>query len=159
MSVVSPLTAGDAFGFAALILIGLAAILMLLRSKLLKLTKNLFMIRVTHIAISTLAGSFLVLHIAILFSPPASTGIILGYASLIVSVIVWITGTAFLKKLRDSLFFHGTLATILIALTIVHAAIASPNIPFFFSQIMLGATVVLMTANASVQLWRAFSRA
>ena len=120
-------------------------------------TKNLFSIRVIHIAISSLAGLFLILHIYYLFSPPISNGIILGYASLIVSMIVWITGTAFLEKLRDSLFFHGTLATILIALSLIHAATLSPNIPPLWSQIMLGAVVLLMMANASLHLIRALS--
>ena len=59
---------GDATGFFALIFIGLSSMFMLLRTKLLKFTKNIVAIRVTHIGISALAGVFLVIHVAYLFA-------------------------------------------------------------------------------------------
>ena len=157
MSAASTLSAGDAFGFGALILIGLAAILMLLRSKLLTLTKNLNLIRGIHIAISTLAGIFLILHITSLFTLPVSNGIILGYAAVGLSVIVWLSGTAFLERLRDSLFFHGSMTSVLVGLSVMHAAVVSLNIPTLWAQLMLGGTVLVMLANASFHLVRAVS--
>src|SRR2546422_8077461 len=157
MSAASTLSTGDAFGFGALILIGLAAILMLMRSKLLTLTKNLNLIRGIHIAISTLAGAFLILHITSLFTLPVSNGIILGYVAVGAAVIVWLSGTAFLERLRDSLFFHGSMTAVLVGLSVMHAAVISLNIPTLWAQLMLGGTVLIMLANASYHLVRAVS--
>jgi len=157
MSAASTLTAGDAFGFGALILIGLAAILMLLRSKLLTLTKNLNLIRGIHIAISTLAGAFLILHITYLFILPVSNGIILGYVAVGAAIVVWLSGAAFLERLRDSLFFHGSMTAVLVGLSVMHAATVSLNIPNLWAEIMLGGTILVMLANASYHLLRAVS--
>lgn len=146
---------GDATGFLALILIGLSSMFMLLRSKLLKVTKNIAAIRATHIAVSALAGVFLLVHVAYLFTPPVSVSMDLGYVSVAVAVAVWLTGTAFLERLRDSLFFHGALSSILIGLVMVHAATSSVNIPLFLVEIILGTTLVLMVANATYHFSRA----
>ncbi len=132
---------------------------MLVRSRLLKITKNLPAVRVAHITISVLAGVFLVAHIAFLFALPTSLPVDLGYVSVAVAVAVWLTGTAFLERLRDSLYFHGVLSSILIGLVMVHAATSTVNIPTFYAEIMFGATVVVMFANAAYQLSRALSRA
>jgi hypothetical protein len=149
---------GDATGFLALIMIGLSSIFMLLRSKLLKVTRNIAAIRGAHVAASALAGAFLLVHIAYLFTPPSSVSMDLGYVSVAVSVAVWLTGTAFLEKLRDSLFFHGALSSILVGLIMVHAATASVNIPLFLVEIILGTTLIVMVANATYHLNRAVPR-
>lgn len=146
---------GDATGFLALILIGLSAMFMLLRSKLLKVTKNIAAIRATHVAVSALAGVFLLIHVAYLFTPPVSVSIDLGYVSVAVAVALWLTGTAFLERLRDSLFFHGALSSILVGLIMVHAATSSVNIPLFLVEIILGTTLALMVANATYHFSRA----
>ena len=152
------ISVGDATGFLALILIGLSSMFMLMRSKLLKVTKNIAAIRVTHIMVSVLAGVFLLVHVAYLFALPVSLSLDLGYVSVAVSVAVWLTGTAFLERLRDSLFFHGALSSVLVGLIMVHAATSNVNIPFVFSQVILGATLVVMLANATYHLNRAISR-
>jgi hypothetical protein len=151
------MSAGDAYGFAALMLVALAAVLMLLRSKLLKLTKNISLIRSIHIGVSTLAGLFLSLHIASLFLPPVSTGILLGYAAVVVSVILWLTGTAFLQKVKDSLFFHGVLSAVFVPLALMHAATASPNLSGHLSQALLGGAAIVVLANAALHIKRALS--
>lgn len=143
---------GDVYGFAALIVIALASFFMLMRPALLKLTRNIMAIRVVHISLSTLAGVLLIVHVAYLFSPPVTTGIDLGYASIGIALMVWISGTAFLERLRDSLFFHGTLASLLVALALAHAATASTALPFDLSQAMLGGTAAILLANAAYQL-------
>ena len=158
MSAASTLSAGDAYGFAALILIGLAAILMLLRSKLLTLTKNLNLIRGVHIVISTLAGAFLILHITYLFALPVSNGLIIGYLSVGAAIIVWISGVAFLERLRDSLFFHRSMTSVLVGLSVMHTDVLGFNIPPLWAQVMLGGTILVMLANASYHLLRAVSR-
>ncbi len=131
---------------------------MLVRPKLLKVTKNLAAIRATHIVVSVLAGVLLVAHISYLFAPPNSISLDLGYVSVIVATGVWLTGTAFLERLRDALFFHGTLSMILVGLVVAHAATSNVNIPSFLSEAMLGCTFVIMLANAVYHLRRAAPR-
>jgi hypothetical protein len=157
MSAVGAMSAGDLYGFAALFLIALTAALMLLRSKVLKLTKNLALVRVIHLVLSAAAGLFLALHISSLFLPPVSTGILLGYAAVIASVVAWLTGTAFLQKVKDSLFFHGVLSSILIPLSMMHIATTSTNFPAYWSQILLMATAAVVFANAALHIKRALS--
>jgi hypothetical protein len=152
------ISTGDATGFLALILIGISSIFMLVRSKLLKVTRNIAAVRGTHVAISALAGVFLLVHIAYLFAPPVSVSMDLGYVSVAVAVAVWLTGTAFLERLRDSLFFHGALSSILVGLIMVHAATSSVNIPLFLAAIILGTTLTVMVANATYHLKRALPK-
>ena len=155
MSAASAMTAGDLYGFAALFLIALAAALMLLRSKLLKVTRNIALVRVIHMAVSTLAGLFLALHISTLFLPPVSTGVILGYGAVAASVVAWLTGAAFLEKVKDSLFFHGVLSSNLIPLTLMHAATTSTNMPPYFFQLLLAGSAAVVFANATLHILRA----
>ncbi len=149
---------GDATGFIALILVGVSAVFMLFRSKMLRMTKNIAAVRGAHIAVSFLAGVFMIAHIAYLFVPPTSIAVDLGYVSVVISVAVWLTGTAFLERLRDSLFFHGTLSTILAGVIMVHAATSSVTIPLVLSQVMLGLTVLIMVANAAYHIRRVMTR-
>lgn len=157
MSAASALSVGDLYGFAALFLIALAAALMLLRSMILKLTRNIALIRAVHLAVSTLAGFFLALHISTLLLPPVSTGVILGYAAVAVAVIAWLSGTAFLQKVKDSLFFHGVLSSMLIPLSLMHAATTSANISWVFSEVLLAGTAVVVFANVALHVKRAMA--
>ena len=157
MSAASALSAGDLYGFIALFLLALAAILMLLRSKLLKVTRNINLIRTVHVAVSTGAGLFLSLHISTLFQLPTSNGIILGYAGVGVAVVAWLTGTAFLQKVKDSLFFHGVLSTVLLVLVIMHAASSSLNMPTGLFTVLLAGTACVVFANAALHIRRALS--
>ena len=146
---------GDATGFLALIFVGLSSIFMLVRPMILKVTKNIAGIRLTHITISALAGVFMIIHVAYLFALPVSVSIDLGYVAVVMSLAVWLTGTAFLERLRDSLFFHGALSSALVGLVMVHAATSNINIPFVLSEIILAATLLVMVANATSHLNRA----
>jgi hypothetical protein len=148
----STISVGDALGFAALIVVGLASFFMLIRSALLKRYRNLPAIRAVHLGLSILAGTLLILHISLLFSWPSTPGLALGYASFAVAMSVWVSGTAFLEKLRDSLFFHGTLASLLVALALVHGAISSTDIPFEFTQVMLASSSAILIVNALYHL-------
>ncbi|HYC27111.1 MAG TPA: hypothetical protein VEB67_03720 [Nitrososphaerales archaeon] len=155
MTGATALSAGDFFGFAALFMIAVAASLMLLRSELLKLTKNLALVRVLHLSTSTIAGLFLVLHISYLFLPPVSTGLIVGYAAVIVSAVAWLTGTAFLQRVKDSLFFHGVLSSILIPLALIHAATSGANISTALAEVLLAGSAAVVFANAGLHIKRA----
>jgi hypothetical protein len=145
-------TAGDLFGFAAVVLAGLSAFFMVIRGKLLKLTKNLGAIRALHVVVSALAGIFIILHVAYFFSYPISAGVLLGYAAFAVSLVVWLTGTAFLEKVRDSLVFHSSFSIVFVSLALIHAAASSVNIPSLFSDVMIAGSVIVLVANAAYQL-------
>jgi hypothetical protein len=131
---------GDVFGLIALALIGATAVLMLLRRRILKRFKNLEAIRRAHIAIAAVAGLFLVLHVAYFITYPVNLEILLGYLSATLALVVWVTGTAFLERFRDSLYFHGTLSLSGISLMVIHSAAAGLNVPLVLAEVVLVGT-------------------
>ncbi|HEV2390458.1 MAG TPA: hypothetical protein VGS04_07025 [Nitrososphaerales archaeon] len=139
----SGLMLGDVFGLLALALISATAVFMLLRRRILKRSKNLDLLRRVHIAVAGLGGLFLVLHVAYFISWPASVEILLGYASASLALVVWATGTAFLERFRDSLYFHGTLSLSAISLMVIHSAAAGLNVPFAFAELVRGGTTTV----------------
>jgi hypothetical protein len=134
---------GDVFGLLAIALISATAVLMLLRRRILKRFKNLELLRRVHIAVAGLGGLFLVLHVAYFISYPLTLEILLGYASATLALVVWLTGTAFLERFRDSLYFHGTLSLSAISLMVIHSAAAGLNVPFAFAEVVLGGTTAV----------------
>lgn len=110
---------------------------MLVRKRLLKYTKNLNLLRKVHIYAATAAGLFIVLHVSYFFSYPITDAVLLGYVSAAMAAFVWITGTAFLERLRDSLFYHGTMSVSTIGLMVVHSAGSGVNIPVAFAAAIL----------------------
>lgn len=144
---------GDIFGFTALALVIFTASFMLVRRRLLKYTKNLNLLRKAHIYAATAAGLFIVLHVAYFFSYPITDAIMLGYGSAALAVFVWVTGTAFLERLRDSLFYHGTMSLSTIGLMVVHAAGAGVNIPLALAAatlfVVAGITLVKALGHLS----------
>jgi len=131
---------GDIFGLLALALISATAVLMLLRRRILKRFKNLDLIRRIHIAVAGLGGLFLVLHVAYFVTWPLNIEILLGYISATLALVVWLTGTAFLERFRDSLYFHGTLSLSAISLMVIHSSAAGLNVPIDFAEIVLVGT-------------------
>jgi hypothetical protein len=134
---------GDVFGLLALALISATAVIMLLRRRILKRFKNLDLLRRIHIAIAGLGGLFLVLHVAYFITWPLNIEILLGYLSATLALVVWVTGTAFLERFRDSLYFHGTLSLSAISLMVIHSASAGLNVPFALAETVLGGTTML----------------
>jgi hypothetical protein len=148
----APTTIGDVFGFMAVVLGGASAFFMMLRGRLVKITKNLLAIRVVHVAISAAAGIFLILHIAYFYTYPLTTGVLIGYGAFALGVVVWMTGTAFLEKVRDSLLFHSSFSVVFISLALIHGASANANIEPIISELLIAATLVVIIANALYQL-------
>lgn len=140
---------GDVFGYLALALVVFTASFMLVRRRILRYTKNLNLLRKLHVYAATLAGLFIVLHVAYFFSYPTTDAIVWGYGSAALAVFVWITGTAFLERFRDSLFYHGAVSLSTIGLMVVHAAGAGVNIPVSESLVVLAcvATITLFKAQ------------
>ncbi len=139
----SGLMLGDYFGLLALAFIFATAVLMLLRRRILKRFKNLELLRKAHIAVAGLGGLFLVLHVAYFITWPLNIEILLGYISATLALVVWLTGTAFLERFRDSLYFHGTLSLSAISLMVIHSAAAGLNVPFAFAEVVLGGTTAV----------------
>ena len=150
---------GDFFGFIALALIVFTASFMVLRRRLLRYTKNLDLLRRVHIYSATGAGFFIVLHVAFFFSYPLTAAVAMGYGSAAMAVFVWLTGTAFLERLRDSLFFHGTMSFSTIELMAVHSAGAGVNIPDFVAAAVLVAVAAVSAFKASDHLSKVVSPA
>jgi hypothetical protein len=145
------ISVGDLTGFVALGLILAAATLMALRRSFVKSASGLAFYRKLHIAISTSAGLFLAVHIAYFFGFPYNAGITLGYVSTAAAVVVWLTGTAFLERWRDTLFFHGTLTVAALALIAIHASVSGANLPIILSVLILGSGIAAVTAGISRQ--------
>ena len=122
---------------------------MLVRKRILKRFKNLDLMRRAHIAIAALGGLFLILHVAYFISYPLNIEILLGYVSASLALIVWLTGTAFLERFRDSLYFHGTLSLSAISLMVIHSAAAGLNVPFAFAEVVLGGTTMVAIYKTS----------
>jgi hypothetical protein len=145
---------GDVFGFIALALVMFTAAFMLVRRRLLKYTKNLNLLRKVHIYAATAAGFFIVLHVSYFFSYPITDAVLLGYGSAAMAVFVWVTGTAFLERLRDSLFYHGTMSLSTIGLMVVHSAGAGVNIPVEFAAL----TLIVVACITFVKAWGHLSK-
>ena len=141
--------AGDIFGFLALGFIIFTAIFMLLRKKILKVTRNLDLLRRIHIYSATGAGVFLILHAAYFMNWPITSAIILGYISASIAGIVWLTGTAFLERFKDSLFFHSALSIGSISLMVIHAGSAGINFPILVGSAILLFTTLVVIYKAS----------
>lgn len=140
---------GDVFGLLALAFIGATAVLMLLRRQILKRLKNLELVRRIHVAVAGLGGLFLVLHVACFVSYPFTLAVLLGYVSAALALVVWMTGTAFLERFRDSLYLHGTLSLSAISLMVIHSSAAGLNVPFVLAEVLLGATSAVAIFKAS----------
>jgi hypothetical protein len=143
---------GDVFGLLALALISATAVLMLLRKRILKRFKNLDLMRRVHIVVAALGGLFLVLHVACFITWPLNAEILLGYVSATLALVVWLTGTAFLERFRDSLYFHGTLSLSAISLMVIHSAAAGLNVPFAIAEVVLGGTTVVAIYKTTIYI-------
>jgi hypothetical protein len=139
---------GDIFGFLALFFIGFTALFMLFRRQILKRKKNLDLLRRIHIYVSALGGLFLVLHVAYFFTYPVTTAVILGYLAGAEAGVVWLTGTAFLERFRNSLFYHGSLSVAAISMMVIHAASSGSNIPIYVGYGVLAITPILVLFRA-----------
>jgi hypothetical protein len=140
---------GDVFGLVALVFIGATAVLMLFRRQILRRFKNLDLLRRVHIAVASLGGLFLVLHVAYFISYPITVEILFGYVSAGMALVVWLTGTAFLERFRDSLYFHGTLSLSAISLMVIHSSAAGLNVPFALAEVVLGGTTAVAIFKTS----------
>jgi hypothetical protein len=145
---------GDFFGYIALTLVVFTASFMLVRKRLLKYTRNLNLLRKVHVYAATAAGLFIVLHVAYFYNYPITDAILLGYGSAALAAFVWITGTAFLERFRDSLFFHGTMSLATIALIVVHSAGAGVNIPIGVAAV----TLLVVACTGIVKAWQHLSK-
>jgi hypothetical protein len=140
-------TAPDIYGFVAVILMAASAIFIVFRGKIVKHVRNLSLLRALHVAVSTGAGLFLVLHVSSFMTYPLNDGIIIGYVAFVLSVAVWLSGMAFIQRAKDSLHFHLFLSLALISIILIHASAAGPNIPMPVAEVMIGGSSLVAFAD------------
>ncbi len=140
-------TPPDLYGFAAVLLMAASAIFVIFRGMILKHFRNLAVLRGLHVAVSTTAGCFLILHVASYISYPLNDGVIIGYLALAMAVAVWLSGMAFVQKTKDSLHFHLVLSLALISIILIHASATGPNIPMPVAELMIGGSTAVALAN------------
>jgi hypothetical protein len=102
-----------------------------------------------HIIIAALGGLFLVSHAAYFIEYTLNLTIVLGYVSTTIALAVWLTGTAFLERFRDSLYFHSTLSLSAVSLMIIHSAAAGANLPLLLAALLLASTVIVGTVKSA----------
>ena len=68
------------------------------------------------------------------------------------SIVVWMTGVAFLEKVRDSLLFHSSFSVVFVSLALMHAASANYNMLPIVSELLLVATLIVIISNVWYQL-------
>ncbi|HXW37698.1 MAG TPA: hypothetical protein VEJ36_07350 [Nitrososphaerales archaeon] len=152
------LSLGDLFGFLALALISLTALLMFARRFALRQVRDLDRLRRVHIVVAAAGGFFLILHVAYFLYSPLVLPVVLGYFAAAGALVVWLTGSAFLARLRDSLFFHGAISFAAIALMVIHACSAGANLPETASEYAIGATVFVLLLGAFAHVSRLLPR-
>ena len=146
------LVLGDLTGCAALASVGASAALMAFRARLVRAFGGVDALRHVHVAVSVSAAVFLAVHISLLFTPPITTAVDLGYAAFILGVVLWGTGIGFLERNKDSFFLHGSLALAVVALVVVHAAASGATLPPVVSVPALLASGALAFVSASYNI-------
>ena len=142
----------DLSGFLALIFIVATAVLMFARKRLSK-SPNRGLVNKIHIAVAFLGGAFLVIHGEYFIRAPITNfGVLTGYISTGVALIVWFTGFSFLERLRYSLLYHGSLSLFAVALMIVHSVNLGFSIPLYISETLLAITAITLIARAAQHL-------
>ena len=143
----------DLSGFLALIFISATAILMFLKKLFFPLApqNRRGLLTKSHIVIASLGGAFLLIHADYFIQAPIfDPGVLLGYVSTAIALVVWFTGFSFVERLRYSLLYHGSLSLASISLMVVHAIDLGFNISLEISLALL-AFVVVATFTRAIQ--------
>lgn len=149
---------GELAGFGALAFTGASALLMIMRARLMGLVGGVSRLRSLHVTVSVAAVIFIAVHVYVLFLPPTTLPVLLGYAAVALGTALWLTGVGFLERNRDSFFLHGGLALALVSLVTVHAAASGTNIPVSFALAALVVAGGSSFVNAAYH-WRRIVRA
>ena len=147
---------GEAAGFADLAFTGGSAAIMMFRARLVKVVGSVGRLRSIHVSVSILAVLFIATHIYIMFLPPDTLPVDLGYAATVMGLGLWVTGVGFLERNRDSFFLHGALAVSLVTIVMIHAASSSTTLPYQLAAVSLVAVAGAALANAGYHAKRLF---
>ena len=145
---ISALQAGDYSGLAALALIAASSLSMVYRKRVLTGGVSLRAVRWAHLSLSAGAAAALAVHISLMVGFAQSLGVLLGYAAFAAALLVWLTGSAFAERMRDSLVFHGQLTIVMIALVLAHASAASVALSGFAPFVLTSVAVVALLNGA-----------
>ena len=124
-------------GFAAALLLASTGVLMLFRKQILRTTKDPEALRSLHLVIASLAGLFIIFHVGLFVLMRLTLPVLFGYLGAYVAFVVWVTGAVYLEGYRSSLFYHGLLGLVAVALIVVHIVSAGVDIPIIFSGVAL----------------------
>lgn len=130
-------------GYAALILIIATGVIMLFKRAILRRMKDPGLLRTVHIVVAGLAGVFLVFHVVFFLLFPLSIPVLFGYVATYAALAIWITGTFYFEGLRNSMFYHGLLSLVGIALMAVHVFSAGRTLP----DDVAGVVLVMMACS------------
>jgi hypothetical protein len=141
-------------GFLALFFIIVTAVMMFIKKRLFnRFQSHRGLIRNIHIIVAVLGGAFLLLHADYFINAPIlNTGILLGYVSTAIAVVVWFTGFSFMERLRYSLLYHGSLSLVAISLMVIHALELGFNISFEVTEALLAIIAVLTFSRAMLHV-------
>jgi hypothetical protein len=130
-------------GYLALILISATGVMMVFRRPLVRLLRDGELLRNLHVIVAGAGGAFLVVHVVFFLLFPVSLPILFGYVATYAALAVWITGALFLEGMRGSLFYHGLLSLIGIALMVIHVFSAGRAL----GDVVSGAVLILVAAS------------
>jgi len=149
---------GDIFGYLGLFFVILTSMLMFGRRVFLRYAKNLNTLRTIHILVATLAGFFIILHVAYFVTYPITNAVLLGYVSVALAGVVWIAGTAYLEKFREPFYYHGSFSFAAVSMMLIHTVSSGANVPIIISYFVLGVTSVLIIVKAYGHTYRLLTR-
>jgi hypothetical protein len=149
----------DLSGFLALVFITATAILMFVKKRTYSHTTKQKLFNNIHISVAVLGGGFLLIHgDYFIRAPITNVGVLLGYISTGIALIVWFTGFSFVERLRYSLLYHGSLSLFAIALMVVHSVDLGFSIPLYFSEILLAVTAIVLIVRTIQHTMKIFSK-
>lgn len=130
-------------GYIALVLIAATGVLMLFRKPLLAYMKDPELLRWIHVGIAGVGGGFLVFHVVYFLLFPVSLPVLFGYLATYLALAIWITGALFFEGMTRSIFYHGLLSLVGVALMLVHVIAAGRTLSDVFS----GAVLVIVAVS------------
>ena len=132
-------------------LLGASSAFAVLRRRLLLRGTSLTRVRWAHLCLSIGAAAALAVHVSLFVGFPLTAGVFLGYAAFAAGLAVWLTGSAFVERVRDSIVFHGQLTIVLLALILAHAVTSSATLAPV-APMALGGVSLVAVANGAYHI-------
>ncbi len=139
-------------GFLGLILfVASGAIIVFRRSFILRF-KSAELFNSIHVWLAFGGGVFIFIHVELLILWPVSLPVFYGYIATYAAFVVWLSGLIFMEGLRGSLFYHGLVSLIAVALMLLHVFGSGRDIPMALSGVVLVVAAVVVIGSALSQI-------